>query len=330
MAAKKSKENPHQWADGTWHSNTEAEHRAAEALKAAHAVGDAQTQAVFGNWKPGMTVAQAQALANAVPGAPQPASSTPAGAAAPAVKRIDPFFTPDDVLSRDDWYRNIHDQGAIGESTLANARTDTALQSGQLAAQAVKATADTTDNMIERGLFQSSIKDAALDDITATRTTQQGYLDARLKTAESDHDTWVAKYGGVLSDGVTKVDVGTEVAKFEQNWAGKAAANAKAVNDLLPAPPEVAPAPVAAPPVPAPAKPITAPAAPRTNLPVNQASGSGTTASGAHGTASNGSADPASTGFQEIPGVNGKGVAGTWHVYPNGRRVFVPTGGMTP
>lgn len=334
MAKEKSRENPHQWADGTWHSITNAQHLADEATKAAHAVGDAQTQAVFGNWKPGMTVAQAQALANAVPGAPQPAAAAAATPATTPQVRVDPFLTPDDVLARQAWYADIGDKRATGETGLATARTDTAFQNGQLASQAVKATATTQDNMVERGLFQSSIKDGALDDITAQRNTQQGYLTDRLHTAEVDHDAWVAKYGGTLSDG-TKVDVGSEVAKFELTWDKKQAENAKAVNDLLPvvtaAPAPAAPAPVVPPSA---VKPVTAPATVKppasSTLPINQASGSGSTATGASGTATNGMGNSDTTGFQSIPGVNGKGVSGTWHVYPTGRRVFVPNGGMTP
>lgn len=273
-------------------------------------------------------------------GVPRPGNTAPPGPTTTTTTvtppRVDPFFTPDDINAMGEWMRTVGDNRATAESSFTTAKSDTAFQLGQLQTQAGQAKSGATDDMIARGLFQSSVKDAALFDIEAQRATQQGYLNDRLATATTDHDTWVTKYGGVLSDG-TKVEKGTEVAKFEQNWAGKSQANAQAVNDAaVPYEQTVttpAPAPIGPGKLTTSIKPPATAGAPN-NHPSNTASGSGTTAPGASGTATPGAGQPAQhAAFQSVPGVDSQGNAGTWHVYSDGRpAVFVKssTGVRTP
>lgn len=68
MAAHKSAQNPYQWPDGTWHSIPRDQYELQKP-------GNAQTQAVFGNWHPGMTLPEARALA--APFSPPPPVTPP-------------------------------------------------------------------------------------------------------------------------------------------------------------------------------------------------------------------------------------------------------------
>lgn len=243
MAAKKSSQNPHQWPNGEWHSISWERHlqnQAASAYNSGNPAGWMGSSFVGG------------------PSQPAPAPSAPAPAPGPAVPPtievtppppppLDPFFTPEDIQAMGEWMRNVGDNRATVDSQLNTSRSDTTYQAGQLNQQAKHTASQAADNMAARGLFQSSIKDAALFDIEAQRATQEGYLNDRLKQITSEHDAWVSKYGGTMSNG-TKIagsedeaktsgaPLGTAVAQWAQEWQGKAAQNAKEVNDNRPAP----------------------------------------------------------------------------------------------
>lgn len=251
--------------------------------------------------------------------------------------RVDPFYTPDDINQMAEWMRTVGDNRATAESTFSGAKTDSAFQTGQLSTQAAQAGSTADDNMESRGLFQSSVKDAALFDIEAQRAQQQGLLNDRLTQATTDHDTWVSRYGGTMSDG-TVVPVGTEVDKFQQDWAGKAAANAQAVNDsLVPSTtttPGVAPVNVPGQSTTAFQAHINAPdtAGAPNNKPPVPANQSGTVNANVNTpgvAAPTGGGGPA---FTVVPGVDPQtGAPGVWHVYPD-HKVFVKqtSGVQTP
>lgn len=162
------------------------------------------------------------------------ASAQPAAAAQPARERTKPFLTADDQAQFDgmiqEWLAKLQDI----DSQLAQMTSDTTYQKtqGNKAATANKAQA--SDDAAARGLFQSSIRDAALYDIEAQRTLQQKFLDDRLTAAHTDASNKKHWFNTEFKPWVEGIK------------AQKGAENANAVEATLPPPPEppgAAPAP---------------------------------------------------------------------------------------
>ena len=112
---------------------------------------------------------------------------------------IAPFMTSDDMMEdlnfdaqRDEAFRNA-------DAALAAAKTDRDYNLRQVHEQFLKSTSAATDDMIGRGLFQSSVKDAALYDLEAQRALQDTYLNAAFKNqeiaAQSVKDSYLGQGG---------------------------------------------------------------------------------------------------------------------------------------
>lgn len=114
---------------------------------------------------------------------PQPA------AAQTLAPPISPFLNADDLTALANFNADFATKLGDIDKSLGDLGADTSYQKTQTDTTAKENTAGTQDAMIARGLFQSSVKDAALYDIEAQRTLQQGYLDDRLTRATLDAGT---------------------------------------------------------------------------------------------------------------------------------------------
>lgn len=181
--------------------------------------------------------ATAPALQPAAAGAPP---------AAPGLPMVDPFLSGADLTE----VANFNFEDTSARADIDRALADLAAQTGydkrNVEDTALRNKVGTTDDMIARGLFQSSIKDGAVADIEKNRVLQQGQLDDRLRIATTDADA-------------RKKALDARAAAFQSALAARAVENARTANDANAA---AAPAP-AAPPAPA-----SAAAAPKPYKPV--------------------------------------------------------------
>lgn len=99
---------------------------------------------------------------------------------------IEPFFTPNDLLAINDFQTNESMQLSDLDASLDNARIERDYNLTQAADQYKQNTAAATDEMIGRGLFSSSVKDAALYDMEATLGLQRTFLNDRFNQLLSD------------------------------------------------------------------------------------------------------------------------------------------------
>lgn len=97
---------------------------------------------------------------------------------------IMPFLTADDLMTLNQFQTGNETSIAQIDAALAQQATDTAFQKTELDRSARKGSSETADQMAARGLFQSSIKDAALYDISAQKTIRQNLLDDQLHNAQ--------------------------------------------------------------------------------------------------------------------------------------------------
>lgn len=165
-----------------------------------------------------------------------------AAASPPPTPPVQPFLTPQDLQE----VANFNFGNAINMADIDRALTDlqtqTSYQKQQNDTEAKQVSNQTSDQMAGRGLFRSSIKDAALYDIQAQNTLRQKFLDDQLTTAVLDAQT-------------RKDAIAAAQRAFQSAMDARAAANAKSINDTIPAPVSApaAPTPYVAPTQPKPA-----------------------------------------------------------------------------
>lgn len=108
--------------------------------------------------------------------------TTPAQAAV-AREALDPFLTPDDQFADIQFDDEFNNELADLDFNLENLRIDTQHQIKEIGRAHSESVSDTNDEMIARGIFTSSIRDAELNDLEATRRMQEGMLNDHLDLA---------------------------------------------------------------------------------------------------------------------------------------------------
>lgn len=193
-----------------------------------------------------------------------------AGGGAPPA-RVEPFWTGDQQAGYWDRYGQL--AGLVGytapdgtyvpgsiDAELGALANDTTYQNTQLDKQQQAATTAAVDNAIARGLYQSSIKDADIFDITATAKLRKQYLNDKLNMAR-------------LEGARRKKQAGDNWTNFlSHGWLQMGVDNAARLAAEQP-PPETPPPPAstpAQPPASTPAQP-PAPRPPRTPAQMRQA-----------------------------------------------------------
>lgn len=143
-------------------------------------------------------------------GAPTPGDTYTPGTPGVPTPPVDPFLTPDQIITQAQ-ARGAFETGTQDvDNQLKNMSTDNDYQKGQLDKGAVQASAAENENAISRGLFQSSIRDAELFDIEATKSLRKQHLDDALNLAVSQgetrkktlKDTWDAVSGALNTQAV--------------------------------------------------------------------------------------------------------------------------------
>lgn len=117
----------------------------------------------------------------------QTAPLTPAAATtSTAVPIVAPFLTGSDLTE----IANFNFEDSSSRADIDKALTDLAAQTGydktSIEDSALRNRVGTADDMVARGLFRSSVKDASIADIEKNRVLQQGQLDDRLRIATTD------------------------------------------------------------------------------------------------------------------------------------------------
>jgi hypothetical protein len=152
------------------------------------------------------------------PGAP-PRANFPTGAPPPQKPAlVNAFATADDMAAVNDWLTNFTTQ--LEDLDYANTQLtlDTGYQKQQNNQAAVENRSAADEAMAARGVFSSSLRDAAVLDIEATRALNNTYLDNKLNAA-------------VTAGAARKGTLATAKTKFDAAMAAKYAENAKNVND---------------------------------------------------------------------------------------------------
>lgn len=124
-----------------------------------------------------------------LPGDAPPKTATAPGAAAAGAaagtqhQPVKPFNTPEESQNYSDRWAAY--QGGIYDidTGLANLRTNTEYEKGNIDKELVANKATSIDNMIGRGLDRSSIQDGELADLQGTAVRRKTYLDTTLSTA---------------------------------------------------------------------------------------------------------------------------------------------------
>ena len=158
---------------------------------------------------------------------------------------MNPFFTPQDLQAINDFNTKYATDLSNLDFELGNLRADTTYQTTQNDKQAKENRAAAADQMAGRGLFQSSIKDAALYDIEASRSLANKFLTDKMTAATLNAGTQKK----ILGDSKKRFDeainaqgvqnAAEQNASLHQGWADAMAAWEQA----HPAPPPVAAAP---------------------------------------------------------------------------------------
>jgi hypothetical protein len=166
-------------------------------------------------------------------GAPVAAKPAPKPAAKPAPVKPDPvagFLTPDEIDAVNDFNTQLatklqelrFEVGDYDEATNTwkggTLETDTTYQKTGVDNAAKEGTAAATDDAIARGIFKSSVKDAALYDIEAQRSLQSKFLDDKLTSAR-------------LNAGTVTKTLNEAKTRFDENILTRKVNNATGVND---------------------------------------------------------------------------------------------------
>jgi hypothetical protein len=157
-----------------------------------------------------------------MPAQPAPAP-VPAPAPAPppeAPVYVAPMPTADDLLSVNDWLTNWRTTMEDIDFSISQQGLDTNAQKSANERQAVEDRVATDEAMAARGIFSSSLRDAAVYDVETTKALANTYLDAKLQEA--------------ITQGATrKQTLADSKTKFEQGMSAKYAENAESVNSRL-------------------------------------------------------------------------------------------------
>lgn len=97
---------------------------------------------------------------------------------------IQPFKMAGDMMQTSDENFNLEQGLANLDTEFSNLKTNTDYEKTQVNKSEVNAKNTTVDNMIARGLGQSSIRDGEIYDIQATASMRRNFLDTTLGTAE--------------------------------------------------------------------------------------------------------------------------------------------------
>jgi hypothetical protein len=133
---------------------------------------------------------------------------------------IMPFLSAEDLINLAQFSGANESTLAQIDAALAQQQTDTAYQKKQLDKDALKATTNTQDQMAARGLFQSSIKDAALYDIEGQKTMRQGLLDDQLHNAQLS----ASRQKQIIQDSIARMNAAMSLRAVEN--AGNASQGA--------------------------------------------------------------------------------------------------------
>jgi hypothetical protein len=136
----------------------------------------------------------------------------------PQPGRIDPFFTPEDLAAINDFVTNFSTRLADLDAGVRSLEIDTSYQKGQNDKQAKVSANEATDIMAARGLYRSSVKDAAIYDIEAHRSLANKFLDDKLTEQR-------------LNSGTQKQILADSKTRFDEAMKSKQVQNAQGVND---------------------------------------------------------------------------------------------------
>lgn len=124
----------------------------------------------------------------------------------PAPKPVDPFLTPEAIMAATQFLGGLDMQGLQLDRGLRDMETETTYQQGELDRAFTQRSASANDDAAARGVFQSSLRDASLDDLRRTREVQSNLLRDRLETARLDTERQKGNleqqrlgYGGALT-----------------------------------------------------------------------------------------------------------------------------------
>jgi hypothetical protein len=152
----------------------------------------------------------------------KPAKPRPAAAPRPPAPaqptNVEGFLTGVDLQQFNDFMTNFQTQIEDVDNQLAGLKTDTTFQTTQNNKDAKGNTVESNDSMAARGLFQSSVKDAAVYDIEATRVLSNKFLDDKLNEA-------------TLNAGTRKRTLAEGKKRFDEAMLLRKGENAAGVND---------------------------------------------------------------------------------------------------
>ncbi len=177
-----------------------------------------------------------------------PAPRTTTTPATPGVRRpaLTPFLTPEqqisDVGQRADW------SGQLGEldRTLEKLAADTTYQKQQLNKTSSENAARVNDNAIARGMFTSSVRDAELYDLEATKTIRSNFLDDQVKLTTlqtQSRKSEIAAHQTAYQNALNKMQV-ENAAKASEGLSPWITEPTPARTTTAPAKPTTAPKPV--------------------------------------------------------------------------------------
>jgi len=197
----------------------------------------------------------------------------------------DPFLRADDIMAQQAFYAQWNGQLAQLDQQLGDLKSSTGYDKTRLAEKSRYDKRDIDDDAAARGIFQSSIRGGERAQEQTALTRNQGQLDDRL----SAYETYV---NGLKNNYDTVVRP-----QFEAAMNQKAVENARGVD-----------------------RPLPAPAAPGVQSPgalalVNYQANKSPQAVGEQSTPG--------AGYRSQPGTDSQGRPGVWHIYPDGRKVFV-------
>lgn len=113
---------------------------------------------------------------------------TPGSAATPGVPSptMSPFLTPDQQITQIDFEGDIEEQLANLDNALEGMRIDNEFQKTELDTAHKQQVARADESAIGRGLYTSSIRDAELNDLEATKRVRSSFLDTQFSVAQAN------------------------------------------------------------------------------------------------------------------------------------------------
>lgn len=182
--------------------------------------------------------------APAAPNVPQPAP--PAGVQPPPTPAVQPFRNPDDMFAEANFEGDLRDRVRAVQSAFDQLNIRLPFEQEQNADMARRATSSVVEDMIGRGLFQSSVKDGQVYDIESQRALQERFLKDRVDTARNSLTAEMAE-----ADQRRRAYYAAQQLKMVQN--------AQEIEPVLPVKPAQSAAPKPTAPKPKPAAPAPKP-----------------------------------------------------------------------